>query len=137
MCTSITVFLLGGGKNDTSSFSFSGPISRIFNKVSPIPPLSHCGFFGMLFQRLRAAEAEGLHVTTPAYNAAFKAFATGKAREPGFEFLRRMRREGRVPLDEQTLNIAIELCKECGDTAGAVAMLEEMRADGVSKEPGL
>lgn len=83
-------------------------------------------------QELEAAIAADLPVSTPAYNAALKAFAVGKALEPGLQFLRRMKEEGVVPLDEQTHNIAIELCKECGETQMAVAMLEEMRADGVS-----
>lgn len=87
----------------------------------------------VLSKRLRAAEVEGIQVSTPAYNAALKAFAAGKALEPGLLFLKSMREEGRIPLDEQTHNIAIELCKECGDTAGAVAILEDMRGHGVSK----
>ena len=36
-----------------------------------------------------------------------------------------------MPLDEQTHNIAIELCKECGDTSGAVDILRAMEAAGV------
>ena len=39
--------------------------------------------------------------------------------------------EGRVPLDEQTHNIAIELCKECGDTSRAVDILRAMETAGV------
>lgn len=43
--------------------------------------------------------------------------------------------EGRVPLDEQTHNIAIELCKECGDTSRAVEILRAMETAGVSAAP--
>lgn len=43
-----------------------------------------------------------------------------------------MKAKGRVPLDEQTHNTAIELCKECGETEMAMAMLEQMKTDGVS-----
>ncbi|CAN0339884.1 unnamed protein product, partial [Ectocarpus sp. 13 AM-2016] len=35
------------------------------------------------------------------------------------------------PLDEQTHNIAIELCKECGDTSKAVGILRAMEGAGV------
>lgn len=83
-------------------------------------------------QKLKSAEAQDLPVSTPAYNAALNAFATAKALEPGLEFLRIMKAKGRVPLDEQTHNTGIELCKECGETEMAVAMLEQMKADGVS-----
>lgn len=46
-------------------------------------------------------------------------------------FLRRMKVERRVPLDEQTYNIAIELCKECGEAEMAAAVFEQMKGDGV------
>lgn len=41
-----------------------------------------------------------------------------------------------MPLDEKTHNIAIELCKECGDTRKAVDILRKMEAEGVSEPLG-
>lgn len=41
-------------------------------------------------QELVAAEEGGLPVSTPAYNAALKSFAIGKALQPGLDFFRAM-----------------------------------------------
>eukprot|EP00903_Cladosiphon_okamuranus_P011015 g10404.t1 len=101
-----------------------------YTVTSCISALARGGEWERAAQELLAAEEAGLPVSTPAYNAALKAFAIGKALQPGLEFFRNMQQEGRVPLDEQTHNIAIELCKECGDTSGAVDILRAMETAG-------
>lgn len=47
-------------------------------------------------QELEAAEDEDLPVSTPAYNAALKAFAIGKALQPGLEFFHDMKEVQRI-----------------------------------------
>ncbi|CAN0209145.1 unnamed protein product, partial [Ectocarpus sp. 12 AP-2014] len=101
-----------------------------YTVTSCISALARGGEWQRAVQELIAAEEEGLPVSTPAYNAALKAFAIGKALQPGLDFFRRMQEKGRVPLDEQTHNIAIELCKECGDTSKAMGILRAMEGAG-------
>eukprot|EP00752_Nemacystus_decipiens_P002158 g2055.t1 len=101
-----------------------------YTVTSCISALARGGEWERAAQELVAAEEAGLPVSTPAYNAVLKAFAIGKALQPGLDFFTSMQQEGRVPLDEQTHNIAIELCKECGDTSRAVDILRTMEAAG-------
>eukprot|EP00904_Undaria_pinnatifida_P003252 jgi/Undpi1/12928/HiC_scaffold_7.g02594.m1 len=103
-----------------------------YTVTSCISALARGGEWERAIQELEAAEEEDLPVSTPAYNAALKAFAIGKALQPGLDFFHDMKKEGKVPLDEKTHNIAIELCKECGDTRKAVEILRKMEAAGVS-----